>query len=100
MNLVSDDAKSGFFDGKLRARFTLGVTTTDLEDVAVGRCPAGSCVFIADIGDNASVRASVAILRAPEPELGASPAPDAVPLPGLERFAFPHETMVSWTTAV
>jgi hypothetical protein len=80
------------FDGALRARFSLpGVTTVDLEDVAVGRCAAGSCVFVADIGGNIGQRDEYAILRAPEPELGASAAGAASPLAGLERFAFSYE---------
>ena len=78
-------------DGAVRGRWSLGVATTDLEDVAVGPCPAGRCVFIADIGDNASVRAGVAILRAPEPPLPASADAGPSPLPGLERFAFTYE---------
>ena len=80
------------FDGKPRGRFALsGVTTTDLEDIAVGPCPAGSCVFVADIGDNASARSGIAILRAPEPELPASADGAATPLPALERFAVQYE---------
>jgi len=45
-----------------------GATATDWEDVAVGRCPAGWCVFIADIGDNDLNRTECAIYRVPEPE--------------------------------
>ncbi len=51
-----------------------GVTATDWEDIAVGPCGsdlAGSCVFLADIGDNLRDRASVTIYRVSEPQ-GAS----------------------------
>ena len=33
----------------------------------MGPCPEGSCVFVADIGDNAARRSSVTIYRIPEP---------------------------------
>lgn len=51
-----------------------GVTAIDWEDIAVGPCGsdlAGSCVFLADIGDNLRDRASVTIYRVSEPQ-GAS----------------------------
>lgn len=81
------------FDGQLRARYALsGVTTVDLEEVAVGPCPAGSCVFIADIGGNIGARNEYALLRAPEPDVSAaSAAGAATPLAGLERFPFTYE---------
>jgi hypothetical protein len=56
-------------DGSLAAEIALaGVTATDVEDIAVGPCDDGSCVFVADIGDNAARRASVSVHRFPEPE--------------------------------
>jgi hypothetical protein len=44
-----------------------GVTTTDLEDIAVAPCSGGSCVYRADIGDNGLSRATVQIHEFPEP---------------------------------
>lgn len=44
-----------------------GVTTTDLEDIAVAPCTGGSCVYVADIGDNTLVRTAVQIYEYPEP---------------------------------
>jgi hypothetical protein len=44
-----------------------GADAVDWEDVAVGPCPAGSCVFLADIGDRAQSRGQYAIYRVPEP---------------------------------
>jgi hypothetical protein len=57
-------------DGALAAEIALeGVTATDIEDIAVGPCAeGGSCVFVADIGDNRASRDSVVIHRFPEPE--------------------------------
>jgi hypothetical protein len=39
----------------------------DWEDIAVAPCPAGSCIFVGDIGDNTSERTSYAIFRLAEP---------------------------------
>jgi len=44
-----------------------GATATDWEDIAVGPCPTGWCVFIADIGDNDLDRTDCAIYRVAEP---------------------------------
>ena len=33
-----------------------GAPAVDWEDIAVGKCPSGSCVFVGDIGDNDKVR--------------------------------------------
>lgn len=52
----------------------------DWEDVAAGPCPEGDCLYIGDIGDNLHDRADRAILRIPEPVVGASS------IEGLERF--------------
>jgi hypothetical protein len=46
-----------------------GATAVDWEDIAVGPCPAGSCVYIADTGRNTEVRREYAIYRTPEPDL-------------------------------
>ncbi|MFW6040053.1 MAG: hypothetical protein ACOC9N_03140 [Gemmatimonadota bacterium] len=47
----------------------------DFEDIAVGPCPAGSCLYLGDIGDNLAVHASVRIHRLPLPELPEPPEP-------------------------
>jgi len=44
-----------------------GAITTDLEDIAVGPCAGGSCVYVADIGDNTLARTSVQLYQFPEP---------------------------------
>jgi hypothetical protein len=54
--------------GADRGSFTLaGASNQDWEDIAVGPCPAGSCVFIADTGDEREARAGYTIYRVPEP---------------------------------
>lgn len=44
-------------------------TATDIEDIARGPCGAGSCLFIADTGDNDLERASYVIFRVAEPDM-------------------------------
>ena len=44
-----------------------GARAIDWEDIAVGPCPEGSCVFLGDIGDNRAERASYVVYRVPEP---------------------------------
>lgn len=64
----------------LLATFTFPATTVvDMEDMAVGHCPAGSCVYLADTGDNNVTRTSYAIVRTPEPEVVASTQAPAAP---------------------
>jgi hypothetical protein len=53
--------------GALRGRVRVPVGTRDWEDVSAASCPAGDCLYIADIGDNAMRRREVMIYRVPEP---------------------------------
>ena len=55
----------GSVSGRVRLS---GVALEDWEAVVVGPCPGGSCVYVADIGDNAASRKRIAIYRFPEPE--------------------------------
>ncbi|MBP6830601.1 MAG: hypothetical protein KA978_07435 [Deltaproteobacteria bacterium] len=62
-------------NGSLRGTYVLdGATAVDWEDLAVGPCPAGQCVFLGDIGDNAMVRSGYAVYRVSQPVVGAGPA--------------------------
>jgi hypothetical protein len=57
--------------GAVKARVALtGVKVTDWEDVAIGPCPGGSCMYAADIGDNDRRRRSLTIYRFSEPRPG------------------------------
>ena len=51
---------------KGRVRVT-GASVDDWEDVAVGPCPQGSCVYLADIGDNNGNRKTISLYRVAEP---------------------------------
>lgn len=54
--------------GAVRGRVELaGVTVTDWEAVAAGACPSGSCLYVADIGDNNATRDHITLYRLPEP---------------------------------
>jgi hypothetical protein len=62
--VVALDA-NGAVTGRLR------LTNARLEDweaIAVGPCPGGSCLYVADIGDNDAERKRVTVYRVPEPE--------------------------------
>ena len=61
--LSADGAPSG------RVRVT-GAEVTDWEAIAVGPCAAGSCLFVADLGDNDANRQRITIFRSPEPAPG------------------------------
>jgi hypothetical protein len=62
-----------------RVRVT-GAKTEDWEDISVGPCPQGSCVYIGDIGDNSGRRDRITIYRAPEP------SPDETSTQPVEAF--------------
>ncbi len=64
--------------GTLRGRVRVPITTRDWEDISAARCPAGHCLYIADIGDNRLRRRDIQIYRVPEPSLDAAEtgAPD------------------------
>lgn len=56
-------------DGKkLGVQKVEGAKNEDWEDLAIGPCPAGSCLYIADTGDNDAKRKQISIWRVPEPD--------------------------------
>lgn len=59
-----------------------GVEVWDLEDIERADCDAGSCLYVADTGDNDEERNRSVIYRIPEPDPGAgrSAVPDAFPV--------------------
>ncbi len=58
--------------GAVRGRVSVPMRMRDWEDVSAGRCPAGDCLYLADIGDNGARRPHVAVLRVPEPRVNDS----------------------------
>jgi len=55
-------------DGRPRGRVRVtGAAVDDWEAIATAPCPAGSCVYIADIGDNNAQRQRITIYRTTEP---------------------------------
>jgi hypothetical protein len=42
----------------------------DWEDISAAPCPGGSCLYIADVGDNNTARRTITIYRVPEPPPG------------------------------
>ncbi len=55
--------------GRAIGRFTVtGARSVDWEDIALGPCPSGECLYIGDVGDNLEERPAVMIYRVPEPD--------------------------------
>jgi hypothetical protein len=55
---------SGAVTGRLRLS---GADVDDWEALAVAACPAGSCIYVADIGDNSARRKRISVYRFTEP---------------------------------
>ncbi|MEO5730177.1 MAG: hypothetical protein ABI134_02435 [Byssovorax sp.] len=72
--------------GKALATFTVsGATAIDWEDIARAPCPAGTCLFLGDIGDNGVARSDCAVYRVTEPATIADATVPAEKLP----FSYP-----------
>lgn len=56
--------------GTIRMAIPVPVPNVDWEEVAVGPCGEGTCIYIADTGDNTGRRQEVSIHRFAEPVLG------------------------------
>jgi hypothetical protein len=56
--------------GAVHGRVRLPIRTRDWEDVSSAPCGSEACLFIADIGDNRTVRRQIRIYRVPEPAPG------------------------------
>ena len=56
------------FDGALLGAVAVsGATNLDWEDMGVAACGAGTCLYLADVGDNAENRDEIVVFRVPEP---------------------------------
>ena len=77
-------------NGEALGRFNLaGATAVDWEDLAVGPCPQGSCIYIGDIGDNSVNRTNTVVYRTAEPS-AASLAPGATTSVTFDAFPFAY----------
>jgi hypothetical protein len=74
--------------GAALGRFVLpGALARDWEDIALGPCDAGTCVYLGDVGDNNLVRADYAVFRVVEPAL---PEDGGTVSVAFERIAFEY----------
>ena len=55
-------------DGEIRARVEVNQPSVDWEDIAHGPCDLGTCLYVADTGDNGERRDVVSFYRLAEPE--------------------------------
>jgi hypothetical protein len=75
-------------DGADRGTFTLEAGThDDFEDIALGPCAVGHCIYVGDIGDNDEVRTFYTVYRVPEPS-AVGPGPQTV-FPTQLKYKFP-----------
>jgi hypothetical protein len=79
MDDSDDPAVLGFTpDGTERGAVRItGATVRDWEDISIGPCPHGSCLYVGDIGDDGVKRMQVTVYRVPEPDLDESATPAA-----------------------
>jgi len=92
-NDSGDTARVIAFDdqGTLVAQLNLtGATHTDWEDIALGPCPQGSCIYVGDIGDNVLGRTTKTIYRFPEPVLVPGQAATTIAVTAVEAFPFSY----------
>lgn len=61
-----------------------GATVRDWEDISIGPCPGGSCLYVGDIGDDGVKRTEVTVYRIPEPD------PNETATPPAENFVFKY----------
>jgi len=79
-----------------------GVRDRDWEAISIGACPAGSCIYIGDTGDNAERQPTVTIYRVREPvrfeRFRGAPDPAPIDLDSLIlRYPDgPHDTEAMW----
>jgi hypothetical protein len=59
-----------------------GTRNEDWEDIATGDCQAGSCIYLADVGDNGGSRKTITLYRLKDPGTytGDPAVPDAFPM--------------------
>jgi len=59
-----------------------GTRNQDWEDIATSDCQAGSCIYLADVGDNSESRETITLYRLEDPGtyLGDSAVPDVFPM--------------------
>lgn len=92
-NDSGDTARVIAFDdqGTLVAQLNVtGATATDWEDIAIGPCPQGSCIYVGDIGDNSTNRVTKTVYRFPEPALMPGQAAITIAVTGVEAFPFSY----------
>jgi hypothetical protein len=62
-----------------------GANTQDWEDLSVGPCPKGSCIYVGNIGDNGVTRTNCSVFRVAEPT-----KPTGTTKPTYETFPFKY----------
>ena len=90
--------------GAVRGTFSVtGARNVDWEDIALGPCEGGSCLYLADTGDNRERRTYVAVYRVPEPDLPADRPKRVRPTARAHALIFrypdgPHDVEAMWVS--
>ncbi len=91
--------------GAARGTFTVtGTRNVDWEDIALGPCGSGMCVYIADTGDNRERRRSVVLYRVTEPDVSGSQPLRARPTAPAQAVTLrypdaPHDVEAMWVAS-
>jgi hypothetical protein len=74
-------------------------TNVDWEALGTGSCPEGTCLYIADVGDNEEKRTRLTIYRVVEPSLAAARPSNRISVAATLTFSYedgPHDTEAMW----
>lgn len=91
--IVALDA-SGVVKGRVQVA---GARVDDWEDISAGPCAQGSCLYIADIGDNNRARRQIVVYRVPEPRADDAMTQPAEPFEGVYPDG-PHDAEALFVT--
>ncbi len=65
-----------------------GASASDWEDLGLGPCPQGTCLYLGDIGDNRRVRTDTAVYRVVEPSVEVGAPVGVVAIGAWERLPY------------
>jgi hypothetical protein len=77
----------------------VNATNVDWEALGTGPCPEGTCLYIADVGDNEETRAALTVYRVVEPSLASDRPSNLTAIAATLNFSYedgPHDTEAIW----
>jgi hypothetical protein len=67
-----------------------GASASDWEDIGLGPCPTGTCVYLGDIGDNRRIRTDYAVYRVAEPQVEVGAPAGVVAISAWDRLPYTY----------